>query len=25
MRHLAMEEDRLRLTTLQAWGDIYTM
>jgi hypothetical protein len=25
MRHLAMEDDRLRLTTLQAWGDIYTM
>jgi hypothetical protein len=25
MQHLAMEEDRLRLTTLQAWGDIYTM
>ncbi|KAJ6059483.1 hypothetical protein N7444_003122 [Penicillium canescens] len=25
MRHLAMEEDRLRLTTLQAWGDIYTI
>ncbi|OQD81602.1 hypothetical protein PENANT_c026G10180 [Penicillium antarcticum] len=25
MRHLAMEDDRLRLTTLQAWGDIYTI